>query len=118
MFPPPQSTSKTTVFWLVRKMNRSKSNNIWQRSLVYCFSFNSFDSDNFSSMKHPAGTPIVSDICDLSKISDIAPLTSGSMEKSFFITYFVSHRKPISVKISGKYIYIEKLNKVWRSDLH
>ena len=54
---------------------------------------------------HPAGTSIISDICDLSKISDIAPLTLGSMEKSFFITYFVSHRKPISVKISGKYIY-------------
>ena len=44
---------------------------------------------------HPAGTSIVSDICDLSNISDIAPLTLGSMEKSFFTTYFVSHRKPI-----------------------
>ena len=54
------------------------------------------------SHKHPAGTSIVSDICDLSKISDIAPLTLGSMEKS----YFVSHIKSISVKISGKYIYI------------
>ena len=32
---------------------------------------------------HPAGTSIVSDICDLSNISDIAPLTLGSMEKSF-----------------------------------
>ena len=44
---------------------------------------------------HPAGTSIVSDICNLSNISDIAPLTLGSMEKSFFTTYFVSHRKPI-----------------------
>ena len=46
-------------------------------------------------INHPAGTSIVSDICDLSNISDIAPLTLGSMEKSFFTTYFVSHRKPI-----------------------
>ena len=38
----------------------------------------------FIEPKHPAGTSIVSDICDLSKISDIAPLTLGSMEKSFF----------------------------------
>ena len=37
---------------------------------------------------HPAGTSIVSDICDLSKISDIAPLTLGSMEKSFFYHLF------------------------------
>ena len=58
-----------------------------------------------SKTKHPAGTSIVSDICDLSKVSDIDPLTWGSMRKSFFITYFVSHIKSISVKISGKYIY-------------
>ena len=62
------------------------------------------NNDSFD-IYHPAGTSIVSDICDLSKISDIAPLTYGSMEKVFFITYFVSHRKPISVRISGKYIY-------------
>ena len=37
---------------------------------------------------HPAGTSIVSDICDLSNISDIAPLTLGSMEKSFFYHLF------------------------------
>ena len=54
---------------------------------------------------HRAGTSIVSDICDLSKNSEIAPLTLVSMEKSFFTTYFVSHRKPIWVKICGKYIY-------------
>ena len=78
------------------------------------------DAGKSKSIKHehPAGTSIVSDICDLSKISDIAPLTLGSMEKVLFATYFVSHRNPISVKINGKYIYIEKFNKVWRSDLH
>ena len=53
---------------------------------------------------HPAGTSIVSDICDLSEVSDIDPLTWGSMRKGFFITYFVTHIKSISVKISGKYI--------------
>ena len=36
----------------------------------------------------PAGTSIVSDICDLSNISDIASLTLGSMEKSFFYHLF------------------------------
>ena len=46
-------------------------------------------------IKHPAGTSTDSDKCDLSKDSDFAPLTLGSMEKSFFTTYFVSHRKPI-----------------------
>ena len=56
-------------------------------------------------LDHHAGTSIVSDICDLSKVSDIDPLTWGSMKNSFFITYFVSHIKSISVKISGKYIY-------------
>ena len=45
--------------------------------------------------EHPAGTSTDSDKCDLSKDSDFAPLTLGSMEKSFFTTYFVSHRKPI-----------------------
>ena len=38
--------------------------------------------------RNPAGTSIVSDICDLSNISDIAPLTLGSMEKSFFYHLF------------------------------
>ena len=42
---------------------------------------------------HPAETSIVSDICDLSKISDIAPLTMGSMEKSFFYHLFcITHK--------------------------
>ena len=46
-------------------------------------------------LEHPAGTSNGSDKCDLSKNSEIAPLTLGSMGKSFFTTYFVSHRKPI-----------------------
>ena len=33
---------------------------------------------------HPAGTSTDSDKCDLSKDSDFAPLTLGSMEKCFF----------------------------------
>ena len=37
---------------------------------------------------HPAGTSVFLDICDLSNISDIAPLTLGSMEKSFFYHLF------------------------------
>ena len=41
---------------------------------------------------HPAGTSTDSDKCDLSKDSDMAPLTLGSMENT---TYFISHRKPI-----------------------
>ena len=41
---------------------------------------------------HPAGTSKESDKCDLSKDSEIAPLTLGSMENT---TYFISHRKPI-----------------------
>ena len=56
---------------------------------------------------HPAGTSKESDKCDFSKDSDIAPLTLGSMENA---TYFISHRKPILVKIWGKYIY-EKICK-------
>ena len=42
--------------------------------------------------RHPAGTSKESDKCDLSKDSDIASLTLGSMENA---TYFISHRKPI-----------------------
>ena len=46
-------------------------------------------------LMHPAGTSKDSDKCDLSKDSEIAPLTLGSMDNSFFTTYFVSHRKAI-----------------------
>ena len=46
---------------------------------------------NMSFLIHPAGTSTDSDKCDLSKDSDMAPLTLGSMENT---TYFISHRKP------------------------
>ena len=59
------------------------------------------------ALQHPAGTSKESDKCDFSKDSDIAPLTLGCMENA---TYFISHRKPILVKIWGKYIY-EKICK-------
>ena len=35
-------------------------------------------------LEHPAGTSKDSDKCDLSKDSEIAPLTLGSMDNSFF----------------------------------
>ena len=44
------------------------------------------------TLKHRAGTSTDSDKCDLSKDSDMAPLTLGSMDNT---TYFISHRKPI-----------------------
>ena len=59
-------------------------------------------------MSHPAGTSKESDKCDLSKDSEIAPLTLGSMENT---TYFISHRKPILVKIWGKYICLTSLTR-------
>ena len=37
---------------------------------------------------HRAGTSKESDKCDLSKNSEIAPLTLGSMDKSFFYHLF------------------------------
>ena len=67
-------------------------------------------------LHHPAGTSIVSDICDLSNISDIAPLTLGSMEKSFFYHLFcVTQETYLSTDLWE--IYIEKFNKVWRSEI-
>ena len=68
-------------------------------------------------MLHPAGTSKESDKCDLSKNSEIAPLTLRSMDKSFFTTYFVSHRKTYLSKRFVENIYTEKCNKIWRSDL-
>ena len=38
----------------------------------------------FYPLLHPAGTSKESDKCDLSKDSEIAPLTLGSMDNSFF----------------------------------
>ena len=48
--------------------------------------------NEFGYNEHPAGTSKELDKCDLSKDSEIAPLTLGSMENT---TYFISHRKPI-----------------------
>ena len=54
---------------------------------------------------HSAGTSIVSDICDLSNISDIAPLTLGSMEKRFFYHLFcVTQETYLSKDLGGIYI--------------
>ena len=59
------------------------------------------------SLMHPAGTSIVSDICDLSNISDIAPLTLGSMEKSFFYHLFcVTQETYLSKELGEIYIKI------------
>ena len=56
---------------------------------------------------HPAGTSIVSDICDLSNISDIAPLTLVSMEKSFFYHLFcVTQETYLSKDLWEIYIYV------------
>ena len=60
---------------------------------------------NIHDNDHPAGTSIVSDICDLSNISDIAPLTLGSMEKSFFYHLFSVTQETYLSKDLGE-IYI------------
>ena len=39
-------------------------------------------------LDHPTGTSKDLDICDLSKVSDIDPLSWGSMRKSFFYHLF------------------------------
>ena len=54
---------------------------------------------------HPAETSIISDICNLSNISDIAPLTLGSMEKSFFYHLFCVTKETYLSKDLGKNIY-------------
>ena len=51
-----------------------------------------FKVSMMKKLTHPAGTSKDSDKCDLSKDSEIVPLTLGSMENT---TYFVSHRKAI-----------------------
>ena len=65
---------------------------------------------------HHAGTSKNSDFCDLSKNSEIAPLTLVSMEKSFFYHLFCVTQETYLSKDLWK-IYIEKCNKVRRSDL-
>ena len=44
-----------------------------------------------NSKPHPAGTSKESDKCDLSKNSEIAPLTLGSVDKSFFLPLILCH---------------------------
>ena len=58
-----------------------------------------------TDLLNPAGTSIVSDICNLSNISDIAPLTLGSMEKSFFYHLFCVTQETYLSKDLGE-IYI------------
>ena len=45
-------------------------------------------NESFFLLTHPAETSKESDKCDLSKNSEIAPLTLGSMDKSFFYHLF------------------------------
>ena len=57
----------------------------------------------FNNLIHPGGTSKDSDICDLSKVSDIVTLSRRSMRIIFFFTTkFISHRYPISVNIYKK----------------
>ena len=54
-----------------------------------------------------------SDKCDLSKDSDMAPLTLGSIENT---TYFYFTQETYVSKYLGE-IYMKKFVKVWRSEL-
>ena len=56
---------------------------------------------------HPAGTSKDSDKCDLSKDSEIAPLTLGSMDNSFFYHLFCFTQESYLSKDLGE-IYIWK----------
>ena len=56
---------------------------------------------------HPAGTSKDSDKCDLSKDSEIAPLTLGSMDNSFFYHLFCFTQETYLSKDLGE-IYIWK----------
>ena len=51
---------------------------------IYCHGMQTSDPKEY----HPAGTSKDSDKCDLSKDSEIAPLTLGSMDNSFFYHLF------------------------------
>ena len=57
--------------------------------------------------KHPAGTSKDSDKCDLSKDSEIGPLTLGSMDNSFFYHLFCFTQESYLSKDLGE-IYIWK----------
>ena len=65
---------------------------------------------------HAAGTSKDSDKCDLSKDSEIAPLTLGSMDNSFFYHLFCFTQESYLSKDLGE-IYMKKFVEVWRSDL-
>ena len=54
---------------------------------------------------HPAGTSTDSDKCDLSKDSDLAPLTLWSMVNNFFYHLFYVSQEIYLSKILRKYIY-------------
>ena len=60
---------------------------------------------------HPAGTSKDSDICNFSKVSGIenGVVVGGKI-------YILNHPSYFSKDIWE--IYIEKFNKIWRSDLH
>ena len=57
------------------------------------------------SPPHPAGTSTDSDKCDLSKDSDLAPLTLGSMVNNFFYhLFYVSQEIYLSRDLGEIYI--------------
>ena len=66
-----------------------------------------------SDLYHPAGTSKDSDICDLSNISDMKICIVGNGNIHIF-----KHPAYLSKDLGEIYIYIEKFNKVWRSDIH
>ena len=59
---------------------------------------------------HPAGTSKESDICDLSNISDMTICIVGNGNIHIF-------NDPAYLSTDLWNIYVEKCNKVWRSDL-
>ena len=64
--------------------------------------------DHFQrTIAHPAGTSKDSDKCDLSKDSEIAPLTLGSMDNSFLYHLFCFTQESYLSKGLGE-IYIWK----------
>ena len=67
-------------------------------------------------LEHPAGTSTDSDKCDLSKDSDLAPLTLGSMVNNFFYHLFYFSQEIYLSKDLGE-IYMNKIVKIGRSEL-
>ena len=56
----------------------------------------------FLDISHPAGTSTDSDKCDLSKDSDMAPLTLGSVENTTF--FYFTQETYLSKDLGGIYI--------------